>query len=159
FNDAFVGLHYRFITGKFTFNPGVSIHYYSMKDSQLSSENNRTFARLLPDIDIRYQIKKSETLNYRFAFTTNFTLILNFSDDIIFQVYSNMYRGQRFLENSTSQTYTLMHTKLYMLTMEKYGVYANYSSTTDPINRVSSLVGINQTPTSFNSNFANQSLS
>lgn len=159
FNDAFVGLHYRFITGKFTFNPGVSIHYYSMKDSQLSSENNRTFARLLPDIDIRYQIKKSETLNYRFAFTNNFTDILNLAEGYIFQGYSSLYRGNRFLENSTSQTHTLRYTKFNMFNMENYGVYANYSSTTDAINRVSSFDGINQTSTSFNSNFANQSLS
>src|SRR5690606_39448361 len=71
FNDIFAGVHYKFITGKFTFNPGFSIHQYTMKDSQLGTENNRTFTRILPDIDVRYQIKKSESLTYNFAFTNN----------------------------------------------------------------------------------------
>lgn len=159
FNDAFVGLHYRFILGKFTFNPGVSAHYYSMKDSQLGNENNRTFSRLLPDLEVKYQIKKSEVLNYNFAFTNNFTDILNLAEGYIFRGYSSLYKGNRFLENSTSQTHTLRYNKFNMFNMENYGVYANYSRIADAINRIASFDGINQTSTSFNSNFTDESLS
>lgn len=159
FNDIFIGLHYRFIKGKFTFNPGVSLHYYSMKDSQLESENNRTFTRILPDLDVRYQIKRSESLSYRFAFTNNFTDILNLAEGYIFQGYSSLYAGNRHLENATSQTHNLIYTKFNMFNMEHYGGFVNYSRTIDGINRISSFDGINQTSTSFNSNFANETLS
>src|SRR5690606_2448156 len=43
FNDLFFGVHYKFITGKFTFNPGVTAHYYTMNNTQSGSSSNRTF--------------------------------------------------------------------------------------------------------------------
>jgi hypothetical protein len=33
FNDAYLGVHYKFITGKFTFNPGFSIHQYNTNNA------------------------------------------------------------------------------------------------------------------------------
>ncbi len=76
FNDIFVGLHYRFIKGKFTFNPGFSVHQYSMDDNQAGTSNKRTFGKILPDLDVKFQIKKSQTLNYNFAMTNKFTDIV-----------------------------------------------------------------------------------
>ena len=34
FSDLYLGFHYRFKTGIFTFNPGVSAHTYSIKNTQ-----------------------------------------------------------------------------------------------------------------------------
>lgn len=60
FNDVFLGLHYKFITGKFTFNPGVSFHSYSMNNQQLGSDFKRDFFRVLPDVYALYQIKNQK---------------------------------------------------------------------------------------------------
>src|SRR5690606_16190439 len=64
FNDAYLGVHYKFITGKFTFNPGVSFHRYNTFNDQLNSKVRDDFSRILPDVFAQYQIKKSESLTY-----------------------------------------------------------------------------------------------
>ena len=45
FNDTFLGLHYKILTGKFTFTPGVSLHTYSMSNQQLGSSTKNSFTR------------------------------------------------------------------------------------------------------------------
>lgn len=158
FNDVFAGVHYKFIKGKFTFNPGFSVHQYMMKDSQLGTENNRNFTGILPDVNVRYQIKKSETLTYNFAFTNNFTDIVQLAEGYIFQGYSSLYSGNRNLENSTNQTHSLDYRKFNMFNMEYMGGGAVYTRLEDGINSLAAYDGINRTSTSFNSNFANETL-
>lgn len=158
FNDLYLGLHYKFITGKFTFNPGFSVHQYQMNDTQLGSSNNRTFTRILPDFDVKYQIKKSQTLNYRFAFTNNFTDILNLVEGYVLQGYSSLYQGNRNLENSTSQTHSLYYSSFSMFNMQNIFGGINYSRMTDNINSIAEFDGINRTSSSFNSNFADETL-
>jgi hypothetical protein len=65
FNDAFLAVHYKFITGKFTFNPGLSVHRYTTFNEQLSTKQDDN-SRVLPDLFAQYQIKKSESLTYNF---------------------------------------------------------------------------------------------
>ncbi|HQF48648.1 MAG TPA: carboxypeptidase-like regulatory domain-containing protein [Flavobacterium alvei] len=43
FNDAFLGLHYKILTGKFTFTPGVSLHSYNMTNTQLNTDYSQNF--------------------------------------------------------------------------------------------------------------------
>src|SRR5690606_25701755 len=62
FSDMYLGAHYRFITGKFTFTPGLSAHAYSSKNEQFGSEYKNAFTRVLPDFNMRIQLKKSEQL-------------------------------------------------------------------------------------------------
>ena len=158
FNDVYLGLHYKFIVGKFTLNPGFSLHHYLMDDTQLGSSNNRTFTRLLPDFDVKYQIKKSQTLNYRFALTNNFTDIMNLAQGYILQGYSSLYQGNRNLENSTSQTHSLYYSSFSMFNMQNIYGGINYSRMTDNINSIAEYDGINRTSSSFNSNFADETL-
>lgn len=158
FNDAFLGLFYKFITGKFTFTPGVSLHYYTMNDTQLGTSNKNNFTKVLPNFDVKFQIKRSQTLNYRFAITNNFTDILQIAENYVFQGYSSLFNGNRYLENSTSQTHNLSFYSFSMFNQEN--IYANisYSRMLDNINSMASYNGINVTSTPFNSNFADQSL-
>lgn len=54
----FFGVHYKFLLGKFTFNPGFSVHqYYNMNDEQLGTSNKQSFNRILPDVYALWQIK------------------------------------------------------------------------------------------------------
>lgn len=159
FNDAFLGVRYKFITGKFTFNPGVTAHYYLMNDIQSGSSNNRTFTKILPEFDVKYEIRRSKTLNYRFAITNRFTDIMNLAEGYILQGYNSLYAGNRHLENSTTQTHNLFYSSFSSYNQQYISASISYSKTMDNINSISEYNGINQTSTSFNSNFADQSLS
>lgn len=161
FNDAFVGLHYKMLFGKFTLNPGVSVHQFNTVDSQLSNSNKMSFNRVLPDFYALWQMKKSQTLTYNFSLTNNFTDINKLAQGYVFSNYNSLYSGNRFLENSVSQVHSLRFFKFSMFNMENIFANFTYTKQTDIITNRALLTGVNQVSSSvnINSNFPNESLS
>lgn len=161
FNDAFLGLHYKFIFGEFTFNPGVSAHHYTTKDSQLGESFSRNFNRLLPDFYALWQIKKSETLTYNFSLTNNFTDIVKLAEGYVFSNYNSLFQGNRYLENSLSQVHSLRYFKYNMFNFENIFANLSYTRQVDAVKNRAYLSSINQVSTAVNmdSNFADETLS
>ncbi|AWG21246.1 TonB-dependent receptor [Flavobacterium faecale] len=159
FNDTYLGLHYKILTGKFTFNPGVSLHYYNMANVQLGSEYQQNFARVLPDFYALYQIKKSQTLSYNYSLTNNFTDINKLAQGAVLSNYNSLFSGNRFLENATSQVHSLRYFKYNMYNFENIFANASYSKKVDAIKTSSVFTGVNQTSSPYNSNLADETLS
>ncbi|WP_396218164.1 carboxypeptidase regulatory-like domain-containing protein [Flavobacterium sp.] len=161
FNDAFVGLHYKMLVGKFTFNPGVTLHQFNTSDTQLNSVNNMSFNRVLPDFYALWQMKKSQTLTYNFTLSNNFTDVVKLAQGYVFSNYNSLYSGNRFLENSISQVHSLRFFKFSMFNMENIFANITYTKQTEIITNRALLTGINQVSSSvnINSNFPNESLS
>jgi hypothetical protein len=163
FNDVFLGLHYKFIKGKFTVTPGFSVHNYATNDNQLGSSNKMNFTRFLPDVYALYQIKKSETLTYNFALQNNFTDITMLAEGYVFSNYNNLFSGNRSLENSLSQSHSLRYFKYNMFNFENIFGFINYTKQVDAIKSRALLSnsGANQASSSVNidSNFADETIS
>ena len=161
FNDVFLGVHYKFLKGKFTFNPGFSVHQYNMIDNQLRSSNKESFTRILPDVYALWQIKKSQTLTYNYSFTNNFTDINKLAEGYVFSNYNSLFSGNRYLENSTSQVHSLRFFKYNMFNFENIFANISYSKQVDGIKNKSLLTGVNQVSTAvnMNSNFADETFS
>lgn len=161
FNDVFLGVHYKFMKGKFTFNPGFSVHQYNMVDGQLGVSNKESFTRILPDIYALWQIKKSQTLTYNYSLSNNFTDINKLAEGYVFSNYNSLFSGNRYLENSTSQVHSLRFFKYNMFNFENIFANISYSKQVDGIKNKSLLTGVNQVSTAvnMNSNFADESLS
>ncbi|UFH46847.1 carboxypeptidase-like regulatory domain-containing protein [Flavobacterium galactosidilyticum] len=159
FNDTFLGLHYKILTGKFTFTPGVSLHSYSMTNEQLATSNSQNFFRALPDFLAIYQIKKAETLTYNFSYTNSFTDINQLTEGFVFSNYNSLTKGNRFLENATSQVHSLRYFKYNMFNFENITAFATYSKRVDAIKTRAIFNGVNQTSSPFNSDFADETLS
>ncbi len=160
FNDAFLGLHYKFLTGKFTFTPGVSFHSYNMTDTQLGSDFSQSFTRLLPDLLAIYQIKKAESLTYNFSYTNNFTDINQLAKGFVFSNYNSLRRGSRILENATSLQHSLRYFKYNMFNLENISAFLNYSKRIDAIKTKAVFDGVNQTSEPYNSSdFADETFS
>ncbi len=159
FNDVFIGLHYKFITGKFTFNPGVALHSYSMNNQQLGSDFKQNFFRVLPDVYALYQIKKSETLTYNFNLQNDFTDIAQLAQGNILSSYKSLFMGNRNLENALSQNHTLSYFKFNMFNQTNVSGRINYNKRVDAVKRIAQFDGIYQSSTPFNSNFADETLS
>ena len=156
FTDSYVGLHYKILTGKFTFTPGLSAHNYNLNDIQNGSNNQKSFTRILPDLFVQYQLKKAESLTYNFGITNNFTDINQLAEGFVLNGFSNLYRGNRNLENATAQTHSLTYFKYNMFNFENISGNVSYSKNNQAIKTNASFVGINQVSTSFNSNFADE---
>jgi len=159
FNDTFLGLHYKILTGKFTFTPGVSLHNYNMTNQQLGTTNGQDFFRVLPDFLAIYQIKKAETLTYNFSYTNSFTDINQLIEGFVFSNYNSLTKGNRFLENATSQVHSLRYFKYNMFNFENITAFATYSKRVDAIKTRALFNGVNQTSSPFNSGFADETLS
>ena len=108
FNDTFLGLHYKILSGKFTFTPGVSLHTYTMTNEQLGSSNGQNFFRALPDFLAIYQIKKAETLTYNFSYTNNFTDINQLAEGFVLSNYKPDQRKSTFRERHRTSTFVTL---------------------------------------------------
>lgn len=159
FNDVFLGLHYKILTGKFTFTPGVSVHSYQMTNSQLGSDYSQNFVKVLPDFFALYQIKKSETLTYNFSLSNDFTDINQLAAGYVLSDYSSLFRGNRFLENATSQVHSLRYFKYNMFNFENIFANATYTKKVDAIKTQADFTGINQSSSPYNSNLADETFS
>jgi hypothetical protein len=127
FNDAFLGLHYKFIKGKFTFNPGFTFHNYNMFNDQLNTRISDNFYRVLPDVYALYQMKKAETLTYNYAVTNDFTDINKIVSGYTFTNYNSLFKGNRTLENALSQSHSLRYFKYNMFNFENIFANINYT--------------------------------
>lgn len=161
FNDVFLGLHYKFLTGKFTFNPGFSVHNYQTNDEQLNTSNKNSFNRILPDFYALWQLKKSETLTYNFSLANNFTDITKLAQGYVFSNYSSLFGGNRNLENSLSQVHSLRYFKYNMFNFENIFANVTYTKQVEAIKNRALLIGPNRVSSAvnINSNFADQTLS
>ncbi len=161
FNDVFLGVHYKFLLGKFTFNPGFSVHQFNMNDEQLGTSNKQSFNRILPDVYALWQIKKSETLTYNYSLTNNFTDINKLAQGYVFSNYNSLFSGNRYLENSTSQVHSLRYFKYNMFNFENIFANITYSRQIDAIKNRALLLGVNQISSSenMNSNFPDETFS
>jgi hypothetical protein len=158
FNDAFMALHYRFITGKFEFNPGVSAHSYNMYNDQLGTRVENNFFRVLPDVFAQFQIKKSERLTYNYSMTTDFTDVSDFARGLVLNSYKSLFQGNRDLKNGLYQNHSLNYFKYNMFNFTQIYGNISYSYRQDAIKSLAAFNGINQISTVENSPFADESL-
>lgn len=160
FNDVFMGLHYKFITGKFTFNPGFSVHNYQTNDVQLGTSHKNSFNRILPDFYALWQLKKAETLTYNFSMNNNFTDINKLAQGYVFSNYNSLFSGNRMLENSLSQVHSLRYFKYNMFNFENIFANITYTRQVDAVKNKVLFTGVNQVSSSVNMNsgFADETL-
>ena len=156
FNDVFLGFHYKILAGKFTLTPGVSVHSYNMKNTQLGTDYSQNFVKVLPDFFALYQIKKSESLTYNFSLTNDFTDINQLAAGYVLSDYSSLFRGNRLLENATSQVHSLRYFKYNMFNFENIFANATYTKKVDAIKTSADFTGINQSSSPYNSNLADE---
>ena len=156
FNDAFFGLHYKMLLGKITITPGFSGHYYNMKNLQEGTTVTKNFSKFLPDLYVLYQIKKAETLTYNYSLSNVFTDISQLVQGYILNGYSSLFRGNRDLENATSQVHSLRYFKYNMFNFENIFANASYTRTLEAVKTDATFTGVNQVSSPYNSNFPNE---
>lgn len=159
FTDAYFGLHYNLKAGKFTLTPGFSAHAYKTKDEQLNSLNTNSFYRVLPDATVRFQIKKSESLNLRYNLQTSFTDITKLAEAYVLNNYNSVFLGNRELENALSHNVNLSYFSFNMFNYTNIFGFLNYSKNIDGIRNRAVFDGVIQSSTPFNSSFADESFS
>ena len=159
FSDVFLGVHYKMVTGKFTFNPGVTIHQYTTKDTQLGSQNKDNLTKVLPELYANLQFKSSESLRFNYAITSQFSDINTVSEGYILSNYKSLTRGNRNIENSLRHRYSLSYFSFSMFSFTNIHASINYTKTVNGIKNSTELIGVDRISYPVNSDFADETLS
>jgi len=161
FTDLFLGVHYKFKAGKFTFTPGVSLHNYILKNEQLGSAISQNDWSVLPDVNMVFELKNTENLRFNYAISSEYTDVNNYAEAYVFSNYNRMFRGNRNLENSLTHNYSLNYFNFNMFNSTNINGSINYSRRIESVKYNSLLVGINQvsTPINMESNFPDETFS
>lgn len=159
FNDWLLGVHYKMVSGIFTFNPGFTLHYYSLKDIQQGSENKQEVTKFLPDVYASLQFKSSESLRFNYAITTQFSDINQVAEGYVLGSYNSLSRGDRNIEESLRHRYSLNYFSFSMFSFTNIHASINYMKSLNSVNSSSELIGVDRISFPVNSEFANESLS
>ncbi|PTM07842.1 MAG: TonB-dependent receptor [Bacteroidetes bacterium] len=159
FSDIYLGVHYRFKTGKFTFTPGVSFHAYGNKNTQFGTTYDDNFFRVLPDFETRIQFKKSENLTLRYNMRNSFTDVTSLAQGLVLNNYNSIQFGEPELQNALSHNVSLFYSSFNLFNYTNVFAGANYSKNIDQIRSFTTFESVIRTSTFFNSQFADESAS
>ncbi len=151
FTDAFLGLHYKLALGKFLFNPGISLHNYTLKNEQLGSVLSSNETKVLPSFYVNLQFQKSESLRFTYSRTAAYSDINKIAEGYIFNNYNSLFQGNRAIENGLYDKFKLSY---FSFSLFNYtNVYASlaYSKKKDDIKNNTVFNQINTASTPINS--------
>jgi hypothetical protein len=158
FSDYYAAAHYQFKTGIFTITPGLSAHAYLINNEQFGERYTDNFFRVLPDFDMRVQLKKSETLNLNYRMQTQFTDVNNFARGLVLNSYNSLFTGNEALENAVSHNVNLTYFSFNMFNYTNVFANVSYSNRIDQIRNLTNFESVIRTNSPFNSGFADESL-
>ena len=159
FSDIYLGAHYRFKTGIFTFTPGVSAHTYSAVNTQFGTKVTDNFFRVLPDFNMLIQLKKSETIQFNYRMQTQFTDVSNLARGLVLNNYNSLYSGNPNLESALAHNVSLNYFSFNLFNYTNVFGRLSYTKNIDRIRNTSlfqpgSVVNVSS---SINSDFADES--
>lgn len=156
FSDLYLGVHYRFRTGKFTFTPGFSIHAYGNNNQQNNVLVEDNFIRFLPDFETRIQIKKGESLTLNYRMQNQFTDVTRLAQGLVLNNYNSLQYGEPDLQNALSHNISLLYSSFNLFNYTNVFARVSYTSNIDQIRSLTNFESIIRTSTFFNSNFADE---
>ena len=160
FSDVYLGVHYRFKTGKLTLTPGVSFHAYSNQNTQNGETFKDNFFNVLPDFEARIQFKKSESLQFNYNMTNTFTDVTNIAEGLVLQGgFNNIQFGNPELQNALSHNLSLRYSSFNLFNYTNVFAFINYSKNEDQIRGLTNFESVIRTSTFFNSQFADENAS
>jgi hypothetical protein len=158
FSDIYLGVHYRFKSGKFTVTPGFSLHAYGNTNTQFGQEFGEDFFRILPDFETRIQFKKSEALTFRYEMRNQFTDVTRLAEALVFNNFNSIQFGEPELQNALSHNLSLFYSSFNLFNYTNVFARASYSSNIDQIRSLTTFENVIRTSTFFNSNFADENV-
>ncbi|MGJ8714850.1 MAG: carboxypeptidase regulatory-like domain-containing protein [Maribacter stanieri] len=157
-SDVYAGLHYKVISGIFTFNPGVTVHQFNVKNEQLGTVVEDNLTSLLPDLYINAQLKKSENIRFNYRVTRSFTDVSNFAQGYVLNNYNSLYSGNRDLESALNHNVSLNFFSFNMFNFTNIFANIAYTKRIDALKSGVDIIGINRVTSTINSNFEDESL-
>jgi hypothetical protein len=158
FSDLWVGMHVKWISGAFTFNPGFHVHQYMTRNEQLESVVSKPLTNVVPDAFVNWQMKRSQSLRLNYSVDRNFTDINNLARGYVFSNYNAIYAGNRELESALYHQLSLNFSSFNMFSMQNIFANVAYFKRIDAFKSSAGISGINQISTTINSGLEDETL-
>lgn len=107
FNNLYVGVHYKFRTGIFTFKQGIYLNQYHWK----VNNNLRDKLFLLPDFSSEIEFSNAEQIHINYALKSTFSNISNLADKYYLLSYNSIFKGNSLLEDELEHTASIRYNK------------------------------------------------
>ncbi len=134
YRDIYAGIYYKTILTKLTFKPGIYLHDFYLNTEQSGREEVIRKQLLLPNINLKYNFKRTESLTLDYRIQTEFYDIQQYAQGSILRNYNQLFRGNPTLENSWYHTVQLDYYSLNLFNFTNiYGVF-NYQRRYDNLN-------------------------
>ncbi len=158
FTDIYAGVKYKFVTGKFTFAPGINLHAYSYSNEQLSDSYEDSQTKVLPNFYANVQFKKSESLRFNYAKSVEYPDINSVAQGYVFNNYNSLFQGNSEIKNGLYDTFNLNYSSFSLFNYTNVLASLSYTKMNDPIKNSILYQGINSVSTSINSTLTDESL-
>jgi hypothetical protein len=159
FSDVYLAFHYRLKIGKFTITPGFSSHAYGNKNSQFGNVYKDNFFKILPDFEARIQLKKSESLTFRYDMQNQFTDVTKIAQGLVLNNFNSIQFGEPELQNALSHNLNLLYSSFNLFNYTNVFGRLAYSKNIDQIRSLTNFENVITTSTFFNSSFADENVS
>lgn len=158
FSDVYLGTRYNVRTGKFTFRPGLSLHYYGNNNTQFGQDFGENFFRVLPEFEARVQFKKSESLQLNYRMTNQFTDVTTLANGLVLNNFNALAFGEPNLQNGLSHSVSLFYRSFNLFNNTNVVGGVTYNKNIDQIRSDAIFNSVITTRTFFNSQFADETL-
>ncbi|SEB45766.1 CarboxypepD_reg-like domain-containing protein [Tenacibaculum sp. MAR_2009_124] len=158
FLDIYVGAKYKFVTGKFTFAPGVTLHNYTYTNQQLEEKQEDRQTKLLPNFYTNLQFKKSESLRFNYSKTVEYPDVNSVAQGYVFNNYNSLFQGNNEIKNGLYDSFSLNYRSFSLFNYTNVLASLRYKKMNNPIKNSLSYQGINSVSTPINSIVTDESL-
>ncbi len=144
FNDTFLGLEHKFLTGIFTVKSGLFYHNYYWNNEQLGEEIKNKTNVFLPEFNAEAEFNSSEKLRFRYRQRLRFPQSNRLAGNFLLNSFNSVLRGNPNLQNERFHTYSLSYYKFSLFRGLNLNTGIFYNRKTQSIKNTTVLDGINQ---------------
>jgi len=142
-NDLFLGIHYKFRTGIFTFKQGLYAHKYNWKINQQVNLKINKWA-VLPDLLAKLEFTKSKKIQLNYNLKTSFSDASKFANRFYLQSYNSVFKGNENLENNLFHSARIYYRKFSLYRGVLLNASLNYTKQIRGTRNVVDFDNINQ---------------
>jgi len=142
-NDLFLGVHYKFKTGIFTFKQGAFLHKYNWELNQTTKVVKNKIL-LLPNFLAEVKFSNSKKIKVKYQLKSSFSDASKLANRFYLQSYNSVFKGNEELENELFHSASIFYNRfsLYRGLMLFSGF--NYIKKTKGIQNEIQFEGVNQ---------------
>ena len=144
FNDIFLGLEYKFLSGIFTNKAGIFYHNYTWQNEQLNIKTSKSTTLLLPQLSIEAEFNSSKKLNFKYQVKANFPNSPKLIGNFLLSNFNQVFRGNIDLANEKYHSLSLNYYKFSLFRGLNLNASIFYNKKTQSIKNTTALEGIEQ---------------